>query len=69
MFTVKVIIKILFRNGPIDDGSISKRVEPLAVFNRTIHVDKAITKRVSNAISFENVENLSELICDCGFDE
>ena len=44
---------MLFINGPIDDGSIPKGIEPFVVFKRIIHVDRTLPKRVNVEISFE----------------
>ncbi len=52
-FTVNVMTKMLFINGPIDDGSIPKGIEPFVVFKRIIHVDRTLPKRVNVEISFE----------------
>lgn len=56
---------MLFINGPIDDGSIPKGIEPIVVFKRIIHVDETLPKRVGVEISFEIVGNVFELSCDC----
>ena len=68
-FTVNVMTKMLFINGPIDDGSIPKGIEPFVVFKRIIHVDRTLPKRVNVEISFEIVENLFEFVFNCLFEE
>ena len=50
---MNAMTKMLFINGPIDDGSIPKGIEPFVVFKRIIHVDRTLPKRVNVEISFE----------------
>ena len=66
---MKANIKMLFINGPIDDGSIPKGIEPFAVFNMIIHADKVLPMSVSVEISFEIVETLFEFVFNCLFEE